>query len=682
MKINQPVTQREIDYPQSKVFVTKTDIKGIITYANDSFVEVSGFTREELLGQNHNIVRHPDMPAWAFADLWQTIESGHPWVGVVKNRAKNGDHYWVNATVSPIIHENTVVGYLSLRKKPSRTSIDHAQSLYQSGTAPSKKFSIPSWFGDLSLQKKIQLLMQPVLLVLLISAEVVIYNNFKENTLASVQKNAEVIASSVIDGANMLMITGKISEIESRQLLIKKISNSGNIVRLGLVRTQQVIDQFGPGLPEEQINSDIVNQTIASKKPSYSVNNQGDKILFRAVTPYLASHNFNGTDCLSCHASEVGSVIGASDVEIDMTSEFRKLNDMIWWLTAGQIFLHILVYFMIGWVVRRFIVKPVTQIKEHLNDIVNGDMSRSVDISRRDEMGEVMCSLQCSKVLLGSMVDQISAVSGLIDERSTQLTESMNSIKDSSSTQSLATSSMAASVQDMSTTIDHVSDNANDVHKVSLNSQSLAMQGSNVVEQVVKDMNEITLTVSKTAQSIKNLELKSEQIYIIVNTINEIADQTNLLALNAAIEAARAGEQGRGFAVVADEVRNLAEKTAKATKEIAEMIDDIRMSSRKAVEEVSTTVEKVNLGSALTQKAGESIIEINSGASKVLIGIKDISTAINAQSQASQEISINVEKISKMSDMNNVAVQHVDGTVKELQGLADTLEDAIDYFKI
>jgi PAS domain S-box-containing protein len=129
MKKNLPVTQHEIDYASTKTFVTKTDIKGMITYANDSFVEVSGFSREELIGKNHNIVRHPDMPVWAFEDLWMTVKGGHPWTGIVKNRAKNGDHYWVRATVSPIIKDRVVVGYLSLRKKPDRIEISCVERL-------------------------------------------------------------------------------------------------------------------------------------------------------------------------------------------------------------------------------------------------------------------------------------------------------------------------------------------------------------------------------------------------------------------------------------------------------------------------------------------------------------------------------------------------------------------------
>lgn len=111
MKDNGPITQREIDYPESSVFVSRTDLKGVITDANASFIEVSGFGRDELLGKSHNIVRHPDMPAWAFADLWATVKSGHVWRGIVKNRAKNGDHYWVRATVSPIVRHGQVEGY-------------------------------------------------------------------------------------------------------------------------------------------------------------------------------------------------------------------------------------------------------------------------------------------------------------------------------------------------------------------------------------------------------------------------------------------------------------------------------------------------------------------------------------------------------------------------------------------
>ena len=123
MKNNQPVTQREVDYDESEVFISRTDLKGIITSVNETFCRIAGYAEDELVGVNHNIVRHPDMPEWAFQSLWDTLKAARPWRGIVKNRCKNGDHYWVRATVTPILRDGQAVGYLSLRKKPSRQQV-------------------------------------------------------------------------------------------------------------------------------------------------------------------------------------------------------------------------------------------------------------------------------------------------------------------------------------------------------------------------------------------------------------------------------------------------------------------------------------------------------------------------------------------------------------------------------
>ncbi len=682
MKTNLPVTQRNIDYSESDVFVTKTDTKSIITYANDAFVEISGFSREELIGKSHNMVRHPDMPSWAFADLWKTVKSGRPWRGLVKNRAKNGDHYWVRATVSPIIENNNIVGYLSLRKQPNQTELTQAETLYKSGNPPAKRFSLSLWFQNLPLQKKLQLLIQPALLILLSLATVLLSNSIKDIMIDSVQQRAQGIANEVIDGANMLMVTGKFSEVDDRRLLLKKIASSGNIVGLRLSRTEQVISQFGPGLPEEQVADDLERQAIVKKRPSYRLEARNGTTIFRAVTPYLAIHDFHGTDCMSCHTVEEGSVNGASNIEIDMTGDFKKFHEIILALIIGQVLLQILLYFLIGWVVKRFVVKPVSEIKGHLNDLVSGDMTQPVDISRRDEMGEVLCVVQSSKVLLGSIIDQITSVSSHIDARARHLTDSMSNVEQSSHSLSEAASSMASAVEEMSVSIDHVSDNAGEVRKISAHSKTLAIQGSEVTQQVVGDMFSITQAVMRTAQTMQALGMKSEQIQDIVKAIKEIAEQTNLLALNAAIEAARAGEQGRGFAVVADEVRNLAEKTRKSTQEIATMTNEIRESTQLAVTEVGATVEMVKSGAALTEKAGSAIIEINEGASRVLNGVEDISLSIREQSQASREIAVNVEKVAQMSEQTSAAVNEVTMTVSKLEQLAEALENSVGNFKV
>lgn len=131
MKINEPVTQNEIPYPEGKILVSRTDLKGAITYANRDFVEISGFSEQELIGQNHNIVRHPDMPPEAYQDLWDTVKAGKTWVGLVKNRTKNGDFYWVKANVTPVTKNGQITEYMSVRTKPERHEIMEAEKLYQ-----------------------------------------------------------------------------------------------------------------------------------------------------------------------------------------------------------------------------------------------------------------------------------------------------------------------------------------------------------------------------------------------------------------------------------------------------------------------------------------------------------------------------------------------------------------------
>jgi len=131
MRRNEPVTNQEVTYGENELLVSKTDIKGRITYCNAAFAVLAGFSETELLGQPHNIVRHPEMPEAAFKDLWDTVNKGDEWHGIVKNRCKNGDHYWVDATVTPSFDaDGNIIGFMSVRRNPSRQQIQDAENLY------------------------------------------------------------------------------------------------------------------------------------------------------------------------------------------------------------------------------------------------------------------------------------------------------------------------------------------------------------------------------------------------------------------------------------------------------------------------------------------------------------------------------------------------------------------------
>ena len=155
MKNNLPVTQVEVPFPRGRYIVSRTDLKGITTYANDTFVDISGFAREELIGKNHNVVRHPDMLPGAFAWLWDTIKEGRPWRGMVKNRAKNGDFYWVDALVVPVLKNNQTIGYMSVRTEPSRQQIADAEALYRQLKEGKTSIPKPSFWMRVSLDAKL-----------------------------------------------------------------------------------------------------------------------------------------------------------------------------------------------------------------------------------------------------------------------------------------------------------------------------------------------------------------------------------------------------------------------------------------------------------------------------------------------------------------------------------------------
>lgn len=684
MKNNLPVSHREIDYSDDKVFITKTDTKGIITYANDSFVEVSGFAREELIDHNHNVVRHPDMPEWAFKDLWRTVKAGHPWTGIVKNRAKNGDHYWVKASVSPIKANGNVIGYISLRKKPTREEVSTAENLYRGNTDPTGNGDWRTRFRNLSLQIKLQLMIQPGMFVFLILSAFTASNGLEEQILDNAKQGAKSIANEVIDSANLLMVTGQISDARTRAMMLNKIKESNDLLSLQLLRTTHVTDQYGGSALGEKINTDALRKVSESGKQLIEFEHTNGKPVLRVITPYVGSRDYNGTNCLGCHQVSEGSVLGISDIRLDMTSAYSSYQEFVTKLIFGQIFAQIFLFFFIRWMVGKFVSEPVSDINIHLEKLVNGnsDMSNHAEIGRRDEMGNILCSVQSTKVMMGSVIDQITAAAKHVDDRSARLSSAVKDLTEASITQSDSAGSMAAAVEQMSVSVDQIALNAQEVKNISDKSKELADQGKQVVEQAVQSIEETNASVNEVAGTIRALGEKSDQIQSIVNMIKEIAAQTNLLALNAAIEAARAGEQGRGFSVVADEVHKLSDRTATATQEIQGMITDMQNTSAHAVQEMENVIIKMEAGAKLTNRAGESIVKINGGATQVLTGIEDILSSLKEQTLASHEIAANVEKVAQMAESNRVSVESVERTADKLASFSLELQGSVQHFRI
>jgi len=322
---------------------------------------------------------------------------------------------------------------------------------------------------------------------------------------------------------------------------------------------------------------------------------------------------------------------------------------------------------------------------QYANQIAHEIAAGNLGVDVRTASGDSDSLLASMKTMCGQLRDMIRSIGAnaeQVGQAARQLAETSNAVAAASSQQSEATSATAAAVEQMTVGIGHIASNADEALSSSRQSEELSRQGSAVIHSAAAEMGKITASVEASSAIIGTLEQQSNEISAIVNVIKEIADQTNLLALNAAIEAARAGEQGRGFAVVADEVRKLAERTTVSTQEIAATIEKIQGGTQNAVRSMVDGVEQVRAGTALAQQAGASIQEIESGAQRVVGVVGDITDSLKEQSAASNEIARNIENIAHSVEENNASAEQAAAAAHQLERLAADLTASIRTFRL
>jgi len=335
------------------------------------------------------------------------------------------------------------------------------------------------------------------------------------------------------------------------------------------------------------------------------------------------------------------------------------------------------------WVIRS-VTRPLggepDEVKEIATAIADGDLSVELAVRPGDEHS-LKAAMKHMQESLRRMVSELQHNAEGVAAAAQQLATASTQVAIATSQQSEASASMAAAVEQMTVSVNHVSDRARETHGITSETGALSRDGNRVIEETVVEMREVARIVDAAAETIRRMGDKSQEISGIVQVIKDVADQTNLLALNAAIEAARAGEQGRGFAVVADEVRKLAERTAKATTEIGAMIVAVQESAAEAVDTMQQAVVQVSGGVEKAQAASGSMNEISSGAENAVLMVNEISSALREQSVAANDIASNVERIAQMSEENGSATREVADTASLLEQLAEATRGAVARFR-
>ncbi len=532
---------------------------------------------------------------------------------------------------------------------------------------------------QLSVQTKINLALLLVLLLIMSASLYIAASAEKNLVLHVVEQQTKDAADSYFDSINTMMLTGTMAQ---RDVLRQKILARPGVIDARIVRGDAVIKTFGAGF-DHQGPADALDRSALAGKAIMEVTKQNGRRVLTVINPILAHADYRGTNCLTCHQVAENTVMGAVRISYDLKALDAEVERNIWLLGGIQLLLLLAGVGVMIYTVRRVIISRIHAMRHTMEAMTRDeDLSRSVSIGAQDEIGAMGNAFNRMIEKFRHSLEAVAGVTRQLGDVSDRVSHVAEKTLGAVMEQRSETDMVASAMNEMSATVQEVARNANQTATASNDADLESKSGVRVASEALDGIDTLIQDIEKAAVVVRQLEADSASIDTVVGVINGIAEQTNLLALNAAIEAARAGEQGRGFAVVADEVRTLASRTQKSTEEIQRMIEQLQQGVGNAVQAMIAAQSRARSGSDCVARAAQSLGAIADEVGTINEMNTQIATAAEQQSAVAEEINRNITNISRIADTTSADATQTSQISEELVRLAAELNRLVGQFKL